>query len=99
MGKLAEFPLNDGAPAEETRPGDSCAECFCPHGGLIAKSSLEFREQDRDLLRSRLRMAAILLFGVLAAHLARYSVTQGETFSFPAKDLLPYVIVTIFCHT
>lgn len=94
MARLAEFLHKDGASSGDTRPGDSCHDCFCPHGGLVAKSSLEFREQVRDLLRTRLRVAAIFLFVVLAAHLIRYALTQGELFSFPATDLAPHLIVT-----
>ncbi|MFO1094702.1 MAG: serine/threonine-protein kinase [Planctomycetaceae bacterium] len=94
MATPARILGNDAAPAAETRPSDSCADCFCPHGGLVAKSSIEFREQDLNLLRSRLRSTAILLFALLAAHLVRFALTQGETFSFPATDLAPYLFVT-----
>ncbi|MBL8848532.1 MAG: serine/threonine protein kinase [Planctomycetaceae bacterium] len=61
---------------------------------MLAKSSLEFREQVRDLLRGRLRVAAIFLFAICTLHFVRSALTQGETFSIPSTELVPLLFVT-----
>ena len=94
MAKLADFPHSDESPAEETRLGESASKCFCPHGGLVAKSSIEFQEQVRNLLRSRLRNAAIVLFVILIAHLIRAVFTQDKYFSLTLAQLWPQMLVT-----
>jgi len=45
---------------------------FCPQGGWMGNSSQRFGEQVRELLQSRLRAAALILFGGFAAFLLRY---------------------------
>lgn len=93
MAKLETLLHHRHGDPGATQAGE--CECFCPHGGLIAKSSFEFREQVRDLLRSRLRIAAILMFVLMALHLLRFILTQGEVFSIPATKLAPHLLVTL----
>lgn len=95
MANLANFPHSDQTPVGETRPGEIAGECFCPHGGLVAKSSMEFNEQVRDLLRSRLRTAAILLFCAMGAHFIRSVFTRGEFFSLSMGQMVPLLAVII----
>ncbi len=61
-----------------TRDGCELQGCFCPHEGLVQQSSLEFREQVRDLLRARLRVASIILFGAFLAFFVRDLVVSGD---------------------
>lgn len=80
---------------DETRDGCSASQCFCPHGGLIAKSSIEFRQQVRDLLRGRLRIAAVLLFGGTLAFLIRDLIVQGGVYEHHVTSRVPHIVVTI----
>lgn len=92
MAQLAQLVVNERPDAGLTRSAEH--PCFCPHGGLIAKSSFEFREQVRDLLRSRLRVAAIVLFVALAAHFVRSALTAGELFSLAAGSMILLLVIT-----
>jgi len=88
MAKLAEIARSPQLDLAVTQTQECGRDCFCPHGGMLAKSSLEFREQVRDLLRSRLRVAAIFLFAICVVHLVRSVFSRGEFFSIPVADLV-----------
>ncbi len=80
---------------EVTREGSGPSQCFCPHGGLVAKSSFEFRQQVRDLLRNRLRIAAVLLFGALFAFLIRDLLIGGDAFEASGPWRVTHIVVTL----
>ena len=80
---------------EVTREGSSHSQCFCPHGGLVAKSSFEFRQQVRDLLRYRLRIAGLLLFGALFAFLLRELLIGGDVYRESATWRVAHIVVTL----
>jgi serine/threonine-protein kinase len=63
---------------EATRDGCELQGCFCPHEGLVQQSSLEFRQQVRDLLRARLRLASIILLTAFLGFLVRDLVASGD---------------------
>ena len=54
---------------------------FCPKGGWLGNSSQRFGEQVRGLLQSRLRAAALILFGGFVAFLLRYFLLSEEFLS------------------
>lgn len=80
---------------EVTREGSSHSQCFCPHGGLVAKSSFEFRQQVRDLLRYRLRIAGMLLFGALFAFLLRELLIGGDVYRESGSWRVAHILVTL----
>ena len=63
---------------QATRDGCELQGCFCPHEGLMQQSSLEFRQQVRDLLRARLRLASIILLTAFLGFLVRDLVASGD---------------------
>ncbi len=56
---------------EPTRDGSVHFGGLCPHHGLMGASMLEYHEQVRDLLKRRLRLASIVLFGAFLAFFLR----------------------------
>ena len=78
-----------------TRDGRELENGFCPHQGLIAQSSLEFQEQVRVLLASRLRIAAVILFGGFAGFLVQSLLFGPMVEEFGRAVRVPHVLVTI----
>ena len=68
---------------------------LCPHMGLVAKSSLEFQGQTLDLLRGRLRIAAIILFGGFAAFFVQSLMGDAEFARLESAIRLPHVVVML----
>jgi serine/threonine-protein kinase len=95
MAVAAGNLLSVDSQLDVTRDGGCESQCFCPHVGLIAKSSIEFRQQVRDLLRGRLRIAAILLFGGTLAFLIRDFIVQEGVYEHHVTSRIPHILVTI----
>lgn len=89
-----------GLKTTSSHPGQSDEACdsmhgFCPHMGLIASSALEFEGQVRNLLRGRLRIAAIILFGGFAAFFLQSLMGDAEFARLQSAIRIPHVIVTL----
>jgi len=80
---------------EETRDGCELQGCFCPHEGLVQQSSLEFREQVRDLLRGRLRVASIILFAAFFGFLIRDLLVTGDLVYQGLWVQVAHIVVTL----
>jgi serine/threonine-protein kinase len=99
----AERPSSE-TDALATREGGTPLHCFCPHEGLVQHSSLEFREQVRDLLRSRLRFASIIILVAFVAHFVRELLfahdilARGMYAPHLAVMLVEGAIVAILCR-
>jgi len=72
--------------AGEHGSGSSSPHGFCPRGGMFGATSMDFRNEVRCLLATRLRAATLILLGGFTAFLLRYpfvEIPENEAVFWP----------------